>query len=314
MNDYLPTVPGVVNAMRNGRNPYEGYQRGWGLQYGGLKDLILVDSLYRRASSFANQYSIVSEDNRMNLFLIMRFFLSSIDKGHIIEFGSYRGGNAMFLAFLAKQLYPGMKVYALDTYEGMPITDKYIDCHKKDDFSDVNYDSLVDIASQNKLDNLIFVKGLFSDTVDTTLEQAGAISLSHIDCDISSSVLFSYQKVSEYMVEGGYIVFDDATTSSCIGATEVVEQHLVRNQGLHSEQIWPHFVFRSSRGSMTCSPDQLHIAPMVNIPAIDNSLMGAIAAADTWASRVAAIEASTSWRITRPLRALGRAWRAFSEE
>jgi hypothetical protein len=47
------------------------------------------------------------------------------------------------------------------------------------------------------------------------------------------------------MVEGGYFVFDDATVSSCIGATEVVEDLLIRRDGLNSEQIWPHFVFRA---------------------------------------------------------------------
>jgi hypothetical protein len=47
------------------------------------------------------------------------------------------------------------------------------------------------------------------------------------------------------MVPGGYMVFDDATVSSCLGATEAVESLLIRRDGLSSEQIWPHFVFRA---------------------------------------------------------------------
>jgi hypothetical protein len=47
------------------------------------------------------------------------------------------------------------------------------------------------------------------------------------------------------MVDGGYIIFDDATTSTCIGATEVVEDLIIRRDGLNSEQAWPHFVFRT---------------------------------------------------------------------
>jgi hypothetical protein len=46
------------------------------------------------------------------------------------------------------------------------------------------------------------------------------------------------------MVEGGYIVFDDALYSSCIGATEVVEETVIRRDGLNSEQVYPHMVFR----------------------------------------------------------------------
>jgi hypothetical protein len=46
------------------------------------------------------------------------------------------------------------------------------------------------------------------------------------------------------MVDGGYVVFDDATVSSCIGATEAVEDLLIRDGSMNSEQIWPHYVFR----------------------------------------------------------------------
>ena len=49
---------------------------------------------------------------------------------------------------------------------------------------------------------------------------------------------------SRLWLGGGYVVFDDATVSSCIGATEAVEDLLIRRDGLNSEQIYPHFVFR----------------------------------------------------------------------
>lgn len=312
MESYLPAITGVVDAMRYGRNPYEGYQRGWGLEYGDLKTLISLDPLYKRASALANGYSIISEERRMNLFLLVRFFLQKISKGHIIEFGSYRGGNAMFLAILAKELFPGMKIYALDTFQGMPPTNSSIDLHQYNDFSDANYTNLLEMKEKNKIDNLIIVKGLFEDTAEGALRDAGSIALAHIDCDISSSVLFSYQAVIRHMIQDGYIVFDDATTSTCIGATEIVEEHLIRGAGLHSEQIWPHFVFRSALGSLACPEEQIDIASMVRIPTIDSDLISVIASAHSWSARVEALEGSTSWRLTRPLRALSRAWRALS--
>ncbi len=45
------------------------------------------------------------------------------------------------------------------------------------------------------------------------------------------------------MVQGGYIIFDDANVSSCIGATEAVEE-IIQRDCMYSEQIWPHYVFR----------------------------------------------------------------------
>jgi len=242
---YLPELKGMNKGIRQGRNVYEGYQRGWGLQFGGLKEKVLSDTLYKEAFAVAKDRTIMSEENRMNIFLILRFFLQKLPFGHIIEYGSYRGGSVLFMAYVAQKLYPGMKVFGLDSFEGMPQTDKNVDAHNAGDFSDVDLSQLQARADELKLDNLHLVKGFFEDTNDQVMEQAGKVSLAHIDCDIAPAVRFAYGGVRPFMVEGGYLVFDDATVSSCIGATEVVENLLIRRDGLNSEQIWPHFVFRA---------------------------------------------------------------------
>jgi predicted O-methyltransferase YrrM len=242
---YLPELKGMAMGIRQGRNVYEGYQRGWGLQFGGLREKILADSLYKEAFDIAKDRTIMSEENRMNIFLLMRFFLDKLPFGHIVEYGSYRGGSAIFMAYVAQKLYPGTKVFGLDSFEGMPQTDKNVDAHNAGDFSDVDFIKLQKHVEALKLDNLFLVKGFFEDTNDSVMEKAGNIRLAHIDCDISPAVKFSYEGVRPFMVKGGYIVFDDATVSSCIGATEVVEDLLIRRDGLNSEQIWPHFVFRA---------------------------------------------------------------------
>jgi len=245
MDPYLPELKGMTKGIRRGRNVYEGYQRGWGLQFGGLRQKVLADPLYNEAFSIASDRTIMSEDNRMNIFLLLRFFIDKISFGHIVEYGSYRGGSAIFMAYVAQKLYPGMKVFALDSFEGMPQTDKNVDAHNAGDFANVNIDELRRRVTELRLENLVLVKGLFENTNDGVMAQAGKISLAHIDCDIAPAVKYSYEGVKRFMVDGGYLVFDDATISSCIGATEVVEDLLIRRDGLNSEQIWPHFVFRA---------------------------------------------------------------------
>ena len=241
----LPVMTGMGQGIRQGRNVYEGYQRGWGLQFHGLRDQVSADPLYQEAFSVASDRTIMSEENRMNIYLLLRFFLGKIPFGHIVEYGSYRGGSAIFMAYIVKKLYPGMKVFALDSFEGMPPTDKNVDAHNAGDFSDTGLDDLQARVDELKLSNMVLVKGFFENTNDGVMAQAGKISLAHIDCDIAPAVKYSYEGVKPFMVEGGYIVFDDATVSSCIGATEVVEDLLIRRDGLNSEQIWPHFVFRA---------------------------------------------------------------------
>jgi predicted O-methyltransferase YrrM len=189
----------------------------------------------------------MAEANRMNIYLILRFFLGGIDRGSILEFGSYKGGNAIFMSYVADRLYPGTRVFALDSYEGMPPTNKDVDAHNEGDFSGVDLEELRGYAAKLGLRNIEFVKGYFDKTTPEVLRRAGPIALAHIDCDIEPSVAYSYEAVKPNMVDGGYIVLDDATYSSCIGATEVVEDLLIRRDRLNSEQIHPHYVFRIFR-------------------------------------------------------------------
>lgn len=239
----LPEFPNRTSDFVNGRNPYEGYQRGWGLQFGDLRARVLDDPLYQRASRIAQGRTVVSEANRMNLFLIIRFFLHRLACRDVIEFGSWRGGNALFMATCLQELHPGALVYALDTFQGMPASDPSIDLHRAGDFSDVDLDELQSVARQHGLDNLRFVKGLFENTAADVYKSSDGFGIAHIDCDIYSAVKFAQETVMPCVCPGGYLVYDDAGVSSCLGATQAVEEFIM-TQRIHSEQIWPHFVFR----------------------------------------------------------------------
>lgn len=105
-------------------------------------------------------------------------------------------------------------------------------------------DELLEYIDKIGLNNIELVRGYFEDTFDQVIAKAKPINLAHIDCDVYPSVKYSYLAVKQHMVNGGYIVLDDATVSSCIGATEAVEEVIIQNDGLYSEQIYPHYVFR----------------------------------------------------------------------
>lgn len=246
MNDAINTAKSLTGEqLRKGRSVTDGYARGWGLQFGNLRKLVGEDRLYREGMKFVAGRSVVSEDNRMNIFLILRDHLKHLEFGHIVEFGSYKGGNALFMAYVAERLCPGMRVYACDTFTGMPTTDPTIDAHHFGDFADVDLAELQRFTESKGIRNLEFVRGLFDETAPTLLPKVANVRLAHIDCDIYSAVAYSYEVVKPYMVPGGYLVFDDAVYSSCLGATEAVEELVIRRDGLNSEQIFPQFVFRS---------------------------------------------------------------------
>ena len=245
-SDYqLPVFEHMPEGLRRGRSVRDGYARGWGLQFTDLKQKVLADPLYQEACGLAAGKTVQVEENRMNLFLILKFFLAKLAAGHVAEFGSYQGGSAIFMAKVCQALHPDVQVYAFDTFAGMPATDATIDAHGEGDFKDAKYAELQDFIASRGMRNLKLVRGLFEDTAPAALRGIGKLRLLHIDCDIRSAVAYSYEVSKPYMVPSGYICFDDALVSSCLGATEVVEDLLIRRDGLNAEQIYPHFTFRS---------------------------------------------------------------------
>jgi Macrocin-O-methyltransferase (TylF) len=236
--------PSVENEVRKGRNLYEGYQRGIGLAFANLGARIAGDPDFRRARELAGSRTIIGDASLANIFLLIKFFLPRLPVGHLVEFGSYKGGSAIFMAALAQKFLPGVRVAAFDTFSGMPTTDRAVDAHRAGSFSDVDLPELRRYVEWIGLQNLTFVQGFFEDTAATVLRQCGSVAFCHIDCDIRSAVEYAYDVTRPHMVPGGYWVFDDPFTADCIGAAEAVEDVLIRRDGLNSEQLYPHYVFR----------------------------------------------------------------------
>jgi hypothetical protein len=225
----------------NYRNVAEGSARGWGLHHSDLAQNVANDALYQLAYARAKDLTLVNDQRLMNFFLIVRDGLRRLESQNIIEFGSYKGGTAVFMATLLAELYPDSKFYALDSYEGMPETNSAIDMHGKGDFADADADQLRQIASDFGLNNLVVVKGFFEESFPSLSDRYG---LCHIDCDIIDGVRYAQKAVWPHMVPGGYLVYDDANAPSCIGATQAMEE-LIIERAIFSEQAWPHNVFRT---------------------------------------------------------------------
>ena len=182
----------------------------------------------------------------MNIFTIIKLNLShSSATGHIVEFGSLRGGSAIFMAIIAKELLPGSMITSFDTFKGFPKTNPEVDAYRQGSFENVDVNELRTYAAALDLNNLTFIEGAFEDTIPQALKELGQIALAHIDCDVYDSVAYTYKEIKPYLINGGYLIYDDPLVPTCIGAFEAIEEFLIRKDGLHAEQIFPHLVFRS---------------------------------------------------------------------
>jgi predicted O-methyltransferase YrrM len=242
----LPVLE-MARVVERGRCAYDGYQRGSALAHGTLAAQVWNDPLFRKALAAARLPQVrtmCTEPRLMNLFLLAKFFLGDLASQNVIEFGTYRGGGALFMATLLKELHPHAKVWALDTFEGMPAVNANVDLPPPDDFADTDLDMIRFTAEQLGLDNVQFVKGLIQDTAPAVYALAGGFGLAHIDVVLHSAVKYAQDSIWEVMAPGGYLVYDDATEPTCPGATRAVEE-MIEGRGLSMEQVWPHIIMRA---------------------------------------------------------------------
>ena len=239
---------GVSRDVVGGRSPYEGYQRGVGLEHGDLRAVLDGHPLYQEAIRAAAGRTVMVGDKLKNLFLIVALFFEDLDSQNVIEFGCYKGGSVLFFATLLKRLYPDAVVYGLDTFGGMPRGDHSVDLHGAGDFADTDLESVRRAAQKLGLKNLILVKGLVADTFPAEVPGDLAFGLAHIDLDLYEPIKYVQDAVWDRMTPGGYVAYDDATAPTCIGATQAVEE-LIAERRVHSEQVFPHFVFRAGLGA-----------------------------------------------------------------
>jgi predicted O-methyltransferase YrrM len=223
-----------------------GHLRGCALEFGltAIAQRLDPDPVWSRAMSLAKARGTLLPFSKLaNLYLILRYGISG--ERNVIEFGSFRGGSALFMASILRDIGSSSKVYALDTFEGMPPTDATRDTHRQGEFADCDLAGLQALAVREGLqDRLVTVAGRFENTLPGLLAEGRKFALAHVDCDIYSGVKYATQAVKAAMQPNGYIIFDDALVGSCLGAFDAVAETLIQQDRLLPEQVFPHLVFR----------------------------------------------------------------------
>jgi len=135
--------------------------------------------------------------------------------GDVAEVGVYKGGSSYLLC----EQNPTKKVYSIDTFEGMPETDKTVDAHNKWDFRDTSLDGVKSLLSP--FSNVEFIKGVFPRENSEVLADK-KFSLVHLDVDIYSSEIECLNYFWPKMSIGGILVIDDMFYKSTMGATKAV--------------------------------------------------------------------------------------------
>jgi len=133
------------------------------------------------------------------------------------------------------------KLYALDTFEGHPYDDeKNMPKELLDEvyngelpekmvgtLNDVSLDEIKKCFAEEKLDNTVFMKGLFEDSFKLILGKK--FCFAHVDADSYLSVKQCIEFLKDRIVTNGIILFDDYNHPAYKGCNKAVDSSLGSN-------------------------------------------------------------------------------------
>lgn len=116
--------------------------------------------------------------------------------GHFLEFGVYKGGT---IRFIASRVGPSQRVHGFDSFEGL---------NQAWSGDPSRFDAQGQLPQVPP--NVTLYKGYFSDTLPGWVENhAGPVGFLHIDCDLYESTKCVFEHLSDRIVPGTVIVFDE---------------------------------------------------------------------------------------------------------
>jgi predicted O-methyltransferase YrrM len=120
----------------------------------------------------------------------------SLQEGLILEFGVYKGGS---IGYMANKLVD-KTVYGFDSFEGLP------EGWANNDKGAFTVHGVLPKVPKN----VRLCKGYFEDTIqDWGEKNKGDIAFLHVDCDLRSSTQTIFEALSDRIVPGTVILFDD---------------------------------------------------------------------------------------------------------
>jgi len=181
-----------------------------------IKKLIALPTLDQRVG--------VLEEGRQNrryeaVYDMADYLVGAQLPGHYCEFGVYRGATFSYAYRLLSGLFPGMRFFAADSFEGLPkpkgldALDGYTSNFHENEFACTEEDFITNLKRNGvNLDRVQTVKGWFDQTLsDGKAEEYGIekIAAAWIDCDLYESTVPVLNFILPHLIVGSVIVFDD---------------------------------------------------------------------------------------------------------
>jgi hypothetical protein len=151
----------------------------------------------------------------------LRKIVNKVD-GDIIEFGCYKCGATIKLAKTLKETNSNKKIYALDTFSGLPketIGKDNIKDFYKNSMDENDIEKVRKVLIKNKVDNnIILMKGLFKENIPKLKNKRFCFAF--VDADLYQGTKEALEFLLPRINKGGIIFIDDYSSESWGGGKE----------------------------------------------------------------------------------------------
>jgi Macrocin-O-methyltransferase (TylF) len=141
--------------------------------------------------------------------------------GDLVEIGVYRGNSARLLAVLARRAR--RRLYLFDTFSGFHERNlRGTDSDKKISFKNTSLERVKRLVN---LDNVVYVPGVFPDSV-STIELPEQFAVVHLDCDLYEPTKAGLEEFYSHVSPGGLVIVHDYGSGHWPGVRMAVDQFL----------------------------------------------------------------------------------------
>ena len=199
-----------------------------------------------------NSSSKFSMTGKKRMYLLSQAILNVKNnnlQGDFVECGVWQGGNILLYKLLSEYYNLEKKIFAYDTFDGMPPPQKNDVTHngssaqmlmnmseRKDGKKDIHCISSLDLVKKNilkysNLNNIKFVEGKVEKTLSYEKNLPKKISILRLDTDFYSSTKKELEILYPRLVSGGILIIDDY--GYWRGARQAVDEYFGNLKWLH---------------------------------------------------------------------------------
>jgi len=150
-------------------------------------------------------------------------------EGDIIECGVFRGQTTIAMAMYLKRNGIDKKIYACDTYGGLPYDGGAIDPDLKAGECTADFDTFwSNVKAAGVEDYIIPIQGLVEETLPAEFA-SHTFCLAFLDLDLYEPTSFCAKFLALKIVRGGVMGFHDYKFERCPGIEIVVDQEVDKN-------------------------------------------------------------------------------------